>query len=135
MRWHRVDVESGSFVEPPPRCADDTPWRKRNVVRLLGQANALESEAMHRVNPDDALRERREAALSGHAVSWGTSVPGAAALAVLLPVPPGHEPMTLSLGGPIAEIEAELARLLAVLRRVIEPFQQATHLRPRPALR
>lgn len=96
---------------------------EREVARLLRQANAQEQDAALRVDIDAALADRRRALVEGHAISWGTSVVGAAAMAVLLP---GKEPMTLSLGGPIDEIRREHAGLLQVLQRAIEPFRAVT---------
>lgn len=96
---------------------------EREVVRLLRQANALEQDASLQVGMDQALAERRNALVEGYAISLGTSVPGAAALAVLLP---GTEPMTLSVGGPLNEIERERPSLLRTLRRAIEPFTSVT---------
>lgn len=93
---------------------------EREVARLLRQANAQEHDPALRVDLDHALAERRRALVEGYAVSRGTSMPGAAAIAVLLP---GREAMTLSLGGPIAEVESEELALLDCLRRAIEPFQ------------
>lgn len=52
-------------------------------------------------------------------------MPGAAALAVLLPTPLGSEPMTLSLGGPIVEIKSELPSLIQTLRQAVSPFRDA----------
>ncbi|WP_066261731.1 IclR family transcriptional regulator [Hydrogenophaga flava] len=96
---------------------------EREVVRLLRQANAQESDPALRVDIDQALADRRRALVEGHAISWGTSVVGAAAMAVLLP---GKEPVTLSLGGPIEEIRRERETLLQVLQRAIEPFRAVT---------
>lgn len=99
---------------------------ERDIARLLRQANAYEADATLHVNVDQALTERRQALVAGYAISWGTSVVGAAAIAVLLP---GRDPMTLSLGGPIDEIKREQTRLLDVLRSAIEPFQSVTRKR------
>lgn len=96
---------------------------ERDIGRLLRQANAQEHDATLRVDIDQAVAERRRALVEGHAISWGTSVVGAAAMAVLLP---GKEPMTLSLGGPIDEIRREHEALLKVLQLAIEPFRAVT---------
>lgn len=96
---------------------------ERDVARLLRQANAQEQDASLHVSADQALVERRRALVEGHAISWGTSVSGAAAMAVLLP---GNEPMTLSVGGPIEEIKREQQSLLANLRRAVEPYYSTT---------
>jgi DNA-binding IclR family transcriptional regulator len=96
---------------------------EREVARLLRQANAQEPDPALRSDIDQALADRRRALVEGHAISWGTSVAGAAAMAVLLP---GKEPMTLSLGGPIEEIQRERETLLQVLQRAIEPFRAMT---------
>ena len=55
-------------------------------------------------------------------------MPGAAALAVLLPTPKGGEPLTFSLGGPIQEIEQELPQLLEILREAVAPFRETIRL-------
>ena len=55
-------------------------------------------------------------------------MPGAAALAVLLPTAKGSEPLTLSLGGPIQEIEEELPQLLEILREAVAPFRETVRL-------
>ncbi|MEY2685516.1 MAG: hypothetical protein RJA09_2661 [Pseudomonadota bacterium] len=95
---------------------------EKEVARLLRAANAKEPDAQLHVALPKALQERQTAARQGHAISWGTSVPGAAAMAVLLPSLTGNAPMTLSLGGPIAEIKREQKTLLATLREAVEPF-------------
>lgn len=99
---------------------------EREVAPLLRQANAQERDASLQVDIDQALMERRRALVDGYAMSSGTSVPGAAALAVLLP---GADPMTLSVGGPLREIEQEKASLLAILQRAVQPFQSASQRR------
>ncbi|MEY4751789.1 MAG: hypothetical protein RIQ60_4003 [Pseudomonadota bacterium] len=99
---------------------------EREVAMLLRKANALE--------PDPALRQEFATVCAdmqavrerGYAISIGTSMPGAAALAVLIPVAPGREPMSLSVGGPVHEIEIERERLAAVLRDAVEPMRQAS---------
>lgn len=96
---------------------------ERDIGRLLRQANAQEKEVAQHVGIEQALADRRQALVEGHAISWGTSVAGAAAVAVLLP---GSEPMTLSLGGPIEEIRSERDALLQVLHRAIAPFRAVT---------
>jgi DNA-binding IclR family transcriptional regulator len=101
---------------------------EREIGRLLQNANAHEANPSDRVDIDSALHSRKQALLDGYAVSRGTSVPGAAALAVLLPTPKGSEPMTLSLGGPILEIEQEMSALLKILREEIAPFRAAIKL-------
>jgi DNA-binding IclR family transcriptional regulator len=102
-----------------------TTLMERDIGRLLQNANAHEANATDRVDIDTALQFRKQGLLDGYAVSRGTSVPGAAALAVLLPTPKGSEPLTLSLGGPILEIEQELTVLLDVLREAVSPFREA----------
>jgi DNA-binding IclR family transcriptional regulator len=96
---------------------------ERDIGRLLRQANAQEHDASLRVDIEQAVTERRRALVDGYAISLGTSVPGAAALAVLLP---GSEPMTLSVGGPLEEVEREQQSLLETLQRAIEPFMSVT---------
>lgn len=96
---------------------------EREVARLLRQSNAQEPDVSLQVDLDQALAERRRALVEGYAMSLGTSVSGASALAVLLP---GAEPMTLSVGGPQDEVEREQQTLLDTLRRAVKPFQSAT---------
>ena len=102
-----------------------TTHAEKDVAILLRKANALEINPALRVEWDDALREREKALNQGFAVSMGTSMPGAAALAILLPVPRDHEPMTLSLGGPMQEIQEAKAHWVELLNASIEPFKQA----------
>ena len=105
-----------------------TTLAERDLGRLLRQTNAIEADPQRHVDIDTALQGRRQALREGHSLSLGTSVPGAAALAVLLPTPRGSEAMTLSLGGPIAEIEAELPQLVQVLQQAVTPFREAVSL-------
>jgi len=99
---------------------------EREVAMLLRKANALEADPGHRldfatVRADiDAVRQR------GYSMSLGASIPGAAALAVLIPVARGREPMSLSVGGPEHEIKPEHERLASVLRDVVEPIRRAS---------
>lgn len=102
-----------------------TTLAERDIGRLLQQANAHEANASDRIDIDSALQSRKQALLEGYAVSRGTSMPGAAALAVLLPTAKGSEPLTLSLGGPIEEIEQELSLLLEILREAVTPFKKS----------
>lgn len=101
-----------------------TTMAERDIGRLLQQANAHEANADVRVDIDAALQTRKQALLDGYAISRGTSVQGAAALAMLLPTPRGTESLSLSLGGPINEIEQELPQLLEILRKAIRPFRE-----------
>ena len=98
---------------------------EREVAILLRKANGLETDPRLRMELGSALHERETALRTGYAMSMGTSMPGAAALAILLPVPRNHEPMTLSLGGPMHEIESDRDRLVALLNESVEPFRQA----------
>ncbi len=97
---------------------------EREVALLLRRVNALE-----RTSPplqlDAVLAEREHARREGGAISNGTSVPGAAALAILLPVPRGVKPMTLSVGGPIGEIERDRGRLRQILDLAVAPLRGA----------
>ncbi len=102
-----------------------TTLAERDIGRLLQNANAHEANPSDRVGIDTALQSRRQALLDGYAVARGIAMPGTAALAVLLPTPKGSEPMTLSLGGPIEEIEEELPALLEALRMAVAPFRKA----------
>lgn len=99
---------------------------EREIPALLRRANALETDPDLHVSLEDALNERRLAARQGHAVSMGTSMPGAAALAILLPVPKDHDALTLSLGGPMQEIQRDQEHLLALLTDSVQAFREAT---------
>ena len=98
---------------------------EKDVAVLLRKANALETDPSLRVDFEGALRARQQALNDGYAMSMGTSMPGASALAILLPMPRQHEPMTLSLGGPMAEIEQDRDHLVTLLRDAVEPLRQA----------
>ncbi|MBK6007298.1 helix-turn-helix domain-containing protein [Ramlibacter ginsenosidimutans] len=98
---------------------------EREIALLLRRANAAETDAARVMTLQDVLREREQARRNGHAVSLGTSEPGAAAVAVLLPVPPGERPMTLSVGGPMRDVVKEQARLLKALQDAVGPIRAA----------
>ncbi|MBB6564125.1 DNA-binding IclR family transcriptional regulator [Acidovorax soli] len=99
---------------------------QREVASLLRKANAQEVEPGKRRDFADVCQEITTIRAAGYALSRGSAMPGAAALAVLLPVAQGREPMTLSLGGPIREIESEFDALLATLRKAVEPIRRMT---------
>ena len=101
---------------------------ERETALLLRRANALETDARLRVDEPTARREREETLQRGWAMSLGTSVAGAAGLAILLPVPRGQEPLTLSLGGPLKEISAQREQMLALLREAVAPLAEAAQL-------
>lgn len=98
---------------------------EREVALLLRRANATETDPAHVLALDDVLREREETRRNGYALSLGTSEPGAAALAILLPVPRGEKPMTLSVGGPLREVVQEKAKLLQALEQAVGPIRAA----------
>lgn len=101
---------------------------EKEIGRLLQHANAQEAHSNDRVDIDAALQSRKQALLDGYAISRGTSMAGAAALAVLLPTAKDSAPLTLSLGGPIQEVEQELPQLLDILREAVTPFRDAVQL-------
>jgi len=101
---------------------------EREAAQLLRRANALETDASLRVDEPTARREREETLQRGWAMSLGSSVAGAAGLAILLPVPRGQEPLTLGLGGPLKEIVAQREHLLALLREAVAPLAAAAQL-------
>jgi DNA-binding IclR family transcriptional regulator len=101
---------------------------ERELAQLLRRANALETDARLCMDEATARREREKALQQGWAISLGTSVPGAAGLAILLPVPRGQEPLTLGLGGPMEEIKAQREHLLALLREAVAPLAAAAQL-------
>jgi DNA-binding IclR family transcriptional regulator len=99
---------------------------EHEIPLLLRQANAQESSPQLKLQLESVLSGRRNALDSGYAMSEGTSMAGAAALAILLPVPIGHDPITLSLGGPIKEIKQGKMKLLKLLNEAVSAFRQAT---------
>lgn len=98
---------------------------EREVAMLLRKANALEADPANRSEFAAVLRELDTIRRQGHAVSMGTSMPGAAALATLIPAARDREPMTLSVGGPMKEVRSDRARLAAVLQATVEPLRRA----------
>jgi IclR family KDG regulon transcriptional repressor len=88
---------------------------EREIALLLRRVNALEKDAALRLDFDSVIADRETSRRAGYAISLGTNNPGAAALAVLLPVPRGAEPLTLSVGGPLAEIRRKKLKLVRVL--------------------
>lgn len=101
---------------------------EREIARLLKTSNAQEPDAKLHLNLEEVIAERRSNMINGYAMSRGTSMAGAAALAVKLPVPRGHAPLTLSLGGPIEEIDSEKDNLLEILLTAVKPFEKAAGL-------
>lgn len=97
---------------------------EREVATLLRRANGLEVEVANRREFADVIRVIEAARRSGYAFSLGSATQGAAAIAILLPVGRDREPMTLSLGGPIRQIQAERKKLLAILRGAVEPIRR-----------
>lgn len=98
---------------------------EREIALLLRRVNATEADPAQVLTLDDVLREREETRRNGYALSLGTSVAGAAALAILLPVPRGENPMTLSVGGPLREVVREKARLLKALEESVGAIRAA----------
>lgn len=103
-----------------------TTLTEREVAMLLRKANALEVDPAHRLEFAAVRREIEEVRRLGYSISMGTSMPGAAALAVLVPVARDREPMSLSVGGPMREVKSEREQLAAVLREAIEPIRLAS---------
>ncbi|MGS0895408.1 IclR family transcriptional regulator [Burkholderia stagnalis] len=97
----------------------------REIELQLHRANAVEPDASLRLDLATAREEIARVRQDGYAMSRGTATPGGAALAVLLPVKRGFAPMTLSVGGPIAEIRRDKVFLLRTLTQLVAPFRQA----------
>lgn len=97
----------------------------REIALLLRRANALETDPALTLTLEQVLREREATLRNGYALSLGTSQPGAAALAILLPVPRGTKPMTLSVGGPMEEVMREREKLVKLLLDAVAPMRQA----------
>jgi DNA-binding IclR family transcriptional regulator len=98
---------------------------EREVAMLLRKANALEADPANRLEFAQVRHDIEQARQRGYAMSMGTSMPGAAALAVLVPVARDREPMSLSVGGPMHEVAPEQEHLAAVLQEAIEPIRRA----------
>lgn len=103
-----------------------TTLTEREVGMLLRKANALEVDEALRLDFDAVRREIDNVRRLGYAISMGTSMAGAAALAVLVPVARDREPMSLSVGGPMREVRNEREQLAVVLREAVEPIRQAS---------
>ncbi len=98
---------------------------EREIAVLLRKANALEVDARNCFEFAAVCREVHGVRQQGYAISMGTSMPGAAALAVLIPVARDREPMTLSVGGPMKEVRHDRDRLAQVLMDAVEPIGRA----------
>ncbi|HSW20016.1 MAG TPA: helix-turn-helix domain-containing protein [Ramlibacter sp.] len=99
--------------------------KEREIALLLRRVNATEPDPANRLTLEEVLAEREASRRNGYAISLGTSVKGAAALAILLPVPRGTRPMTLVIGGPKPEITGKKDELLRVLNEVLDPMRRA----------
>ncbi len=97
---------------------------EREIALLLRRANALEKERLNRLEFDAVIEELQAVRRQGYSVSLGTAQTGAAALAILLPVPRDKKPLTLSIGGPIPEVQAKKQRLVDVLHRAVEHLRR-----------
>ena len=97
---------------------------EREIALLLRRANATEQDAHNRLSFEDVLKERDVSRRNGYSLSEGTSQPGSAALAILLPVPRGAKPMTLSVGGPLRQITGHRERLVETLSNAVEPMRR-----------
>ncbi len=98
---------------------------EREIPGLLRRANADEVDPARQVSSEQALALRAQARSQGWAMSNGSSIAGAAGLAILLPVPRHHDALTFSVGGPIAEIERDREMLLALLNDSVASFKKA----------
>ena len=97
---------------------------EREVAALLRKANAAEVSAENRLEFAVVCREIETVRRDGYAMSTGTSMPGAAALATLLPVGKDREPMTLSVGGPLHEVQRDKEMLIDVLTETLLPLRR-----------
>lgn len=88
--------------------------KDRDIERLYDharRANGLD------LTLDDVGKHVTTARNVGYAIAFGSVVPELAALAVPLKLETGHQPLVLSVGGPIERIKANWARLSTHLRR------------------
>ena len=102
-----------------------TTLTQREIALLLRRANATAGSTQAALELPAVLHEIELVRQQGYALSQGTSMPGAAALAILLPAGRDHPPLTLSVGGPLNEITATHQDLLKVLTEAAEPFQRS----------
>lgn len=102
-----------------------TTLTQREIALLLRRANATAGSTQAALELPAVLHEIERVRQQGYALSQGTSMPGAAALAILLPAGRDHPPLTLSVGGPLNEITATHQDLLKVLTEAAEPFQRS----------
>lgn len=98
---------------------------EREVAMLLRKANGLASDSGQQLDFAAVCRSVKATRKAGYAISTGTSMPGAAALSVLLPVRHDQEPMTLSVGGPLLEVQRDRAQLLEALVETVDPLRKA----------
>lgn len=98
---------------------------EREIAMLLRKANGLETDRVNWLDFDQVVRELGTVRLQGYAMSMGTSMPGAAALAMLIPVARDRDAMTLSVGGPMKEVWRDRERLAAILHDAVEPIRKA----------
>jgi len=97
---------------------------ERDIPALWRRASAQELDTSRTPPLEQVLAERRQVLQQGWALSLGTSVAGAAGLSILLPVPLGREPMTLSIGGPIDEVQRDQEQLIDMLHAHVATLRQ-----------
>lgn len=124
-RSNSMRLETGS-LRPLFRSASGrmllTTKTEREMGLLLRRSNAMETKPELRVEEASARGAREFALRQGFAVSMGSSDPGMAALAILLPVPKHCQPLTLSIGGPIRDIKRDQVSLIALAREFTAPL-------------
>jgi DNA-binding IclR family transcriptional regulator len=91
----------------------------RQVSALVRRINAGQA-AEGRVALGPLLAELARVRAAGYARSEASVIPDTAMLAMALPVPPGHRPLALGVGGPLERMRRSSRQILAFMRRRIE---------------
>ena len=97
----------------------------REISALVRRINAGRATG-ERVALGPLLAELARVRATGCARSEASVVPGTAMLAMALPVPPGHRPLALGVGGPLDRMRRSARQTLALMRRKLEALSPAS---------
>jgi DNA-binding IclR family transcriptional regulator len=97
----------------------------REVSALVRRINAGRAAEEGRVALGPLLAELARVRADGYARSEASVIPDTTMLAMALPVPPGHRPLALGVGGPLERMRRGSRQVLALMRRKLEALSPA----------
>lgn len=98
-------------------------YSDQTIRTLVRRVNAESTEPTDRVSEDVLLNKIRLVQSRGYAFENGPVTPNFAVISMPLPVTEGNVPLSISLGGPIVEMEERKSCLVALMRSEIEKIR------------